>query len=89
MTPVPVRKRHRLLFAIALLHLGKHRHDPAMSSRAAVIEHLATVGARYFDGATYPETIERAVDAAIEVERRGANNLFRGQMGFDDFEARI
>lgn len=77
------------MFAVALLHLGKHRHDPAMSSRSALIAHLLAISAKRFDGETYPETIERAADAALEVERRGANNLFRGQAISGDFEARI
>lgn len=77
------------MFAVALLHLGKHRHDPAMSSRSALIAHLWEVSARRFDGETYAETVERAADAAMEVERRGANNLFRGQQANGDFQARI
>lgn len=77
------------MFAVALLHLGKHRNDPAMCSRPALITHLLDISAKCFDHATYPETIERAADAAMEVESRGGNNLFRGQVVSGDFEARI
>jgi hypothetical protein len=86
---VPKKKRHRLLFALALLHLGKYRQDPSRVSLAALTSHLEAVCAGFFANEVYRDTLDRAASAAIEVERRGANNLYRGQPANGDYEARI
>lgn len=89
MTSIPVKKRHRFLFAVSLLLLGKFRGDPARASRQALISHLMAISEKFFDGETYAETISRAADAALEVERHRKNNLYRSQSGIGDFEIRV
>lgn len=87
---VPVNKRHRFFFGLALLFLAKNKSAiPENEIRGAALTHLLMVRTRFFSNSSWISTVERALDQAILVTRNGKNNVLRAQGHFDDDESYV
>jgi hypothetical protein len=81
---VPLARRHKFLFQLALLYLGEKAAEiPKACLRDRALLHLKYVVITHFENSSWDETLVRSLNAAFEAVEEGKNNLHRSQQHTD------
>lgn len=89
--PVPLQRRHKFFFQLALLYLGERGQEISKAEiRDRALLHLKFVSMKFFDNSSWDQTLVRSLDGALEAVSSGKNNLHRCQAQTDGpFELRV
>jgi len=79
LTPVPLKRRHRLLFQVALFWLGEAIETGVklnVTLRDEVRARLKEFSATYFSDKVYDAVLDNAATNAFDATKSGHNNLY-------------